>query len=448
MKNNKLSYLVLRSLKQKLTSKWFIVVNILLLIVIPLVINIDSVIKLFGGDFNEPTKILVVDNTKKVYDRFEEIFNSASTSTGVSVSASKVKVEKTDKNIKDLKKKIEDKKNKDIIIEISENDKNIFDAKIISYDYSDSFLYQSIVTSLNTAKSSLALEQSNIDKIQLANIYEKIKIDRTYISKESDANHELMNMISTLVIPIIILPFFFLILIVVQMIGADINEEKSSRSMEIIISSISPTTHFMSKMISINIFVLIQGLLLFAFGGVGLVLRTIFSGSGAGLIESFGPNMVSYVQTFIASPAFKTIIYAIPVTIVLFILSFVAYSLLAGILASMTTNIEDYQQLQTPLMILILIGYYLALMASVYQNSTFIKVFAMIPFISAIVAPSLLVMGQIGIIHVVVAVILLILVIFIFIKYGLRIYKAGILNYSSDKLWKKMFRAAKTKEKI
>ena len=35
------------------------------------------------------------------------------------------------------------------------------------------------------------------------------------------------------------------------------------------------------------------------------------------------------------------------------ILTFVAYSLLAGILASMTTNVEDFQQLQTPIVIIL-----------------------------------------------------------------------------------------------
>ena len=34
---------------------------------------------------------------------------------------------------------------------------------------------------------------------------------------------------------------------------------------------------------------------------------------------------------------------------------------------------------------------------------------------------------------------------YILIKYGLRIYKVGILNYSETNLWKKMFKAIKSK---
>ncbi len=32
---------------------------------------------------------------------------------------------------------------------------------------------------------------------------------------------------------------------------------------------------------------------------------------------------------------------------------------------------------------------------------------------------------------------------YLLIKYGLRVYKVGILNYSSDKLWSKMWKALK-----
>ena len=70
---SKLRYLTFTSLKKKLTSKWFIVVNILLLIAISVIANIDNIIKAFGGDFLEPTKIYVVDNTNESYVVFEKL---------------------------------------------------------------------------------------------------------------------------------------------------------------------------------------------------------------------------------------------------------------------------------------------------------------------------------------------------------------------------------------
>ena len=49
-----------------------------------------------------------------------------------------------------------------------------------------------------------------------------------------------------------------LIIFLVQMIGAEVNEEKTTKSMEIIISNVSPKTHFLSKVLSSNLFVIIQ----------------------------------------------------------------------------------------------------------------------------------------------------------------------------------------------
>ena len=139
----------------------------------------------------------------------------------------------------------------------------------------------------------------------------------------------------------------------------------------------------------------------------------------------------------------SSLAYIIPLALILMILTFVGYALLAGILASMTTNIEDFQQMQMPIVIISLIGYYLAMMAGMFEGSLFIKILSFIPFISAILAPSLLVLGQIGITEVIIAIILLLITIWALLRYGMRIYKVGILNYSSKNLWKKMFKALK-----
>ena len=80
-------------------------------------------------------------------------------------------------------------------------------------------------------------------------------------------------------------------------------------------------------------------------------------------------------------------------------------------------------------------------MAGVFEGSMFIKVLAFVPFISAILAPCLLVLGQMSIIEFIIAILLVIVIIFLLVKYGFKIYKEGILNYSSKNLWKKMFKA-------
>ena len=47
---DKFIFLVKESLKTKIKTKWFLIVNIIFLVVISLILNIDSVISFFGGD--------------------------------------------------------------------------------------------------------------------------------------------------------------------------------------------------------------------------------------------------------------------------------------------------------------------------------------------------------------------------------------------------------------
>jgi ABC-2 type transport system permease protein len=210
--------------------------------------------------------------------------------------------------------------------------------------------------------------------------------------------------------------------------------------MEIIISNVSPKTHFFSKVLAGNIFVILQGALLIIYFALGVLIRYIIGGMtlGGGLTTKITSMLTSASSDFIS----KLVIY-IPFILILMLITFLAYSLLAGILASMTTNAEDFNQLQTPIMVISLIGYYLAMMAGVFKGALFIRILSYVPFISAILAPSLLVLGQIGITDIIISTILTILTNYLLIKYGLKIYKVGILNYSSKDLWKKMFKAMK-----
>ena len=58
---NKLNFLVGISLKRKIKSKWFLVANIIIALVVIALINIDAIIGFFGGDFNNKQTIYHFD---------------------------------------------------------------------------------------------------------------------------------------------------------------------------------------------------------------------------------------------------------------------------------------------------------------------------------------------------------------------------------------------------
>src|SRR5574344_1426046 len=95
---NKFKFLTKESIKKKVNSKAFKIINILLLIIIPCLINLDSIVKSFGGDFNENINIYVVDECN-IYDELSKTFNDSYLSILDSYSAT---VNKSDKTIDEL----------------------------------------------------------------------------------------------------------------------------------------------------------------------------------------------------------------------------------------------------------------------------------------------------------------------------------------------------------
>lgn len=423
----KFFYLVKLSFNKKLKSKWFIAVNIILALSLFALFNLNSIITFFGGEFDKPLKVLVYDKTNISYPYLKNNIDSLTS-------------ELEDKKIVVKSVSNENKKIKDDEILISLNlDDNLLKAKVISDKKIDSSVYQVIYQGLNVTKQQVLMERLNLDTNTLALLSTNIDIDRVVLS-DKKSQDENMSLVMSTVFPSLILPFFMLIIFLVQMVGGEICEEKTTKSMEIIISNVSPKVHLLAKIIANNLFVLLQALLLFIYG---LIAFFISSRNGSLNIPS---EITSIWDSLSASGLINDIVSLLPMLLVLIILSFLAYSLLAGILASMTTNIEDFQQLQTPIVFILLAGYYLAIMAGMFQGSIFLKIAGYIPLISCLLAPTLYIMGEISILDILIAIILLIGLLYLLIRYGMKIYKVGILNYSNEKVWSKFIKAFRKEE--
>jgi hypothetical protein len=430
---NKFWFLTKNSLQKKMKNKTFIIVNILLLIVLVALINIDRVVMLFGGNFDKQNNIMVLDNTNKTYEIFKKTIDSEETiiDTGLKYKVKKVSDEK--------KAKKEIKKDEDILLIINNDENNIINVTMITYGYINSNLYQLINSSITASKQNLAMEEIGISAEELAKISKSVEIKREYIEANKSKEEEQNEFIMGIVTPIVIFPFFMLITLVVQMVGAEINEEKSTRSMEIIISNVPAKVHFFSKILAANLFVIIQCALLGLYSIIGMLLR-----GGKSLDSIQNIDVISNVTSGMdITGMINNLVGYIPLVLILMAVTLLGYSLLAGILASMTTNMEDFQQLQTPIFVVSLVGFYLAIMNTMFDGAIFIRVLSYVPFISAILSPSLLVTGVIGFKDIILSILLMVVVIYLLLKYGLKIYKEGILNYSSNKLWKKMLKALK-----
>lgn len=438
---SKLNFLIHNSISKKIKSKWFLVANIIISILIIAMINLDSIILLFGGDFSSKKEIYIYDETKEFYNTFEENLNAIE-SNMTSSNTKNYEVKLIDNNIDEKIDELKKQKKNSVIIEIKLVD-NKYAAKIISLSTLDTYDYQIINSAISSTANMLVLGSLDLSEDELSRIYNSVDIEREILDENITSEDENMEMIMTTVFPVLILPFFMLTLFLVQFIGTEINDEKSTRSMEIIISNVSPKTHFISKMIANNLFILLQALLMIFYGAIGLFIRKLIGGDT--IINGIGQEVSKILRTISTGVLKEDLILVLIFAIILMILTFIAYSLIAGILASMTTNSEDFQHIQVPIIITLLLGYYLSMIAGMFKGSLIIKIFSFVPFISAILAPSLLILGQIGVVEIIISIILMILTIYILLKYGMRIYKEGILNYSQTGIWKKIFKSIRSK---
>ena len=418
----KFFYLVKISFNKKIKSKWFIAVNIILAIAMFALFNLNSIITFFGGDFAKPLEILVYDKSDISYNYLK----SNLTTLASNLDENKLIV----KQVKESKKKLKDD---EILITLNLDDK-LLSAIVTSERKIDQDIYQIIYQGLNSTKQQVLIEKLNLDGNTLAMLSNSINIERIVLS-DKNSQDENMSMLMSTVFPSLILPFFMLIVFLVQMVGGEICEEKTTKSMEIIISNVSPKTHLLSKIVANNLFVLLQGILFFLYG---LVSYFISSRNGNLNIPS---EITNIWNGLVATGLMKNIIAFIPFLLILIILSFLAYSFLAGILASMTTNIEDFQQLQAPIVFILLAGYYLAIMAGIFQGSIFLKIASYIPLISCLLSPTLFIMGEVTMVDVTISIVLLIAFLYLIINYGMKVYKVGILNYSNEKVWTRFIKA-------
>ena len=428
--NKKMWFLTKMSLKKKIKTKWFLVANLIFLLIIVGLVNIDHIIKLFGGDFSETANIMVIDNAN-VFDDFKNNYTLASKYVS---EYDNVEITKYDGIYDDGVKEVTEDKHK-ILLLIEPDLDNYIKAKVVSKESLGTITSTLLNTTLSTVRSGIVLTEYNISQEEYRNIQQAVVLEKVVL----DENNMEDNMMVSTIMQVITLPLFMLIMFLIQMIGAEVNEEKSTKSMEIILSNVSPKTHFMAKVIAANSFVLIQGGLLIIFALVAIIIR--FMLTGGDILNGVDSDIMSMANTLPLDTITSTISAMVPILLVMLVLTFIAYSLLAGILASMTTNLEDFQQLQTPIVVVSLIGYYLSVMGGMFKGSIFIKIMSYIPLISSMLAPTLYVMGEISIIDLIISVLLLVGLIYVLIKYGLRIYKVGILNYSGTNLWKKMLKA-------
>ena len=126
---NKVKFLIKESIKKKIDTKWFKIINIILLILMIGILNIDKIISFFGGDFEDITKVYVLDETGYASSLNDLLNNNNELLNG----SFKFEVENSTDSIENLTKKL-NKDNTDIVINIVYDNEEYMKSTVYSYE--------------------------------------------------------------------------------------------------------------------------------------------------------------------------------------------------------------------------------------------------------------------------------------------------------------------------
>ena len=233
----------------------------------------------------------------------------------------------------------------------------------------------------------------------------------------------------------IITSIYFMMLSYSSVIANEVVYEKTSKILELILTSVSAKTHFISKMLIGWLTIMIQTLLTGGIIALWILTRNSYDG-GFGLL-AFGNRLgiipmklLSFSELLSYLKIDGQIISASMIALVFLVLGILFLQMIMVIVSSFVTSIEESSNVQAPCYLILLVIYYFTLFVNnPYQMSEGIGyVLSFVPFFSMLFMPCRLLIQNVSAYEIVMALFMAIAAIIFILDFGLYFYKQGILD--------------------
>ena len=276
-----------------------------------------------------------------------------------------------------------------------------------------------IISAINTTYTNLQISKLGLTEEQLQSITPNFEFVLEQTEEETHGNVLAMMLLSIVL--------FYAIYFCAYQVSSSITTEKTSKIIETLVTSTTPKTIVLGKTIGIGIVGLLQMILLVA---TALI-------SAKSFLEPEILNSVLDMSTI--TP------YLGVITIVYFILGYLAYALLYALTGSTVSKPEDIQSANGPVAMLAVIGFYLSYFTMMNPTSD-LNVFASIcPISSPFCMPFRIMMGLASTKDVLISIAVLLVTILIISKVAIKIYSNAILNYGTKMGLKDIIKVYKDK---
>ena len=397
------------TIKDMIKRKSFIISTLIILVMIVIGFNIPNIIKSMSGE-DSGSKRFIVDN-ENIFEGNLELLKQMDLGFEIQIGQA---------TYEEIKEKIENGEIDDAII-IEKQNNNVKIRYIVESKTMMTGVPEKLVNTINTLYTNMQINKLGLTEAELQSITPNFEFSLEQTDEEEATGNVLVIMLMSIVL-------FYAIYFCAYQVSSSITTEKTSKIMETLVTSTTPTTIVLGKTIGIGIVGLIQMIVIVT---TALISANIF----------LDQELLNSVLDMSNITPFLGII-----TIIYFILGYLAYALLYALTGSTVSKPEDIQSANQPVAILAVIGFYLAYFTMMNPTSELNLFAALLPISSPFCMPFRIMMGLSNATDIIISIVILIVTILIIAKVAIKIYSNAILNYGTKMNLKDIINIYKEKQ--
>lgn len=399
----------------KAKTKSFIITTIVLVLGVFVLANMNRVIEgvsnLTGGDEETPVVALTVDDE----ELYEKVITHQSQRPEIDFVFAK-----HEESFEALEKQVKDGQFEGALA-VSWNEAKEITAQYASMGMTDNHIATTITEILQGLQTEEKATALDLTAAQASELFAPIQMDKKNISPTAKSEEEFLQ--ASILVYVLMFVIYFAVIMYASMIATEVATEKSSRVMEILISSVSPVKHMFAKVMGI--------------GMLGITQLVLLGVAGIIAIKS-NPTVNEFTELISFSEVNKlTIVYAV----VFFILGYFLYATLAALLGSLVSRTEDVNQLIMPMTLLIVVGFFIAVSGLSSPETALVTWSSYIPFFAPLVMFLRVGLLELPFWQPLLSIGIMLVTIFILGWFGAKVYKGGVLMYGPSRSLKDIKKA-------
>lgn len=404
------------SIKEMITKKSFIISTIIILALIVLAFNVPNILNKFsdGEDFGTE-KMLIIDS--------DNIFEGNLKALEASDEWYKFEVKNENYSDEQIKEKIENEEI-DSCIKITKNKNNInleYTVESLNTFVGMAEIPEDVIQMLTEAYKNMQIMKLNLSEEELTSINPQFE----FSFKETNENSASGQIGLVMILSIIL---FYAIFFCANKVATSVTTEKTSKIMETLVTSTSPSTIIMGKTIGIGIVGLIQLILIIV---TGIVSANLF------IDKEVLNNLIDLSNVNIGLGL---------ITLLYFLIGYFIFAFIFALTGSAIARPEDVQSASAPASILAVFGFYIAYFAMMNPASEMNTFANILPLSAPFSVPFSMLLGTAKFSVIAISILVSVITIALIAKISIKVYSSAILNYGSKMSVKDIFNLIKRKE--